>query len=586
MEGAVPTRAAAMLFALKAMVHRTVRSWQDAINGDVRRWPQSSRAQNDQVWGEVLSPLYLAEHEDQRQLVLGKVENLRVAVRAFDGIEVPANGTFSFWAQLGRPVARRGFVPGREMREGCIIPTIGGGLCQMSNALYQAALEAGLEIVERRGHSQVIDGSAAQAGRDATVFWNYVDLRFRSARGMRIEAVMDGEQLRVRILKAEARAVQRKPLMIVKAATRGGAAPASCDSCNEHDCFRRADLAPMGEVKRTVFMVDAVTPEFNAWISTMRKKRDSLLLPLQGRAQYGWNTEEFARVRTFPLLTLRRALASRIAGRTAASRQALNLRYRQRIARAYAKALHYLDEHVVVTQELLPYLWESGALQGRSFDVLMSGPSMEQLQQQLDQASKQHPASTTLKDFRAPAALLALEAKALREARSIVTPHTWLAAQYRHAVLLPWAVPRPATSLARRANRIVFPAATLGRKGAYELRSAARTLGFSLTLMGPVLEAANFWEGIAIDRLARGDADWLDGVGLVVLPAWAEGRPAALLQALQAGVPVIATRACGLPPQENLTLIDAGDVDALILALQDHLAEATGGKQTRTGSGS
>ncbi|MFL6659101.1 MAG: VanW family protein, partial [Massilia sp.] len=220
MEGAVPTRAAAMLFALKAMVHRTVRSWQDAINGDVRRWPQSSRSQNDQVWGEAISPLYLAEHEDQRQLVLGKVENLRVAVRAFNGIEVPANGTFSFWAQLGRPIARRGFVPGRELREGCIIPTIGGGLCQMSNALYQAALEAGLEIVERRGHSQVIDGSAAQAGRDATVFWNYVDLRFRSARGMRIEAVMDGEQLRVRILKAEARAVQRKPLMIVKAATR------------------------------------------------------------------------------------------------------------------------------------------------------------------------------------------------------------------------------------------------------------------------------------------------------------------------------------------------------------------------------
>jgi hypothetical protein len=580
----VPTRRAALVFALKAMVHRTIRSWHDAINGDVRRWPQQSCGQHDQVWGEARSPLFSAGQEDQRQLVLGKVENLRVALRAFHGVEVPANGTFSFWAQLGRPVARRGFVPGRELREGCIIPTIGGGLCQISNALYQAALDAGLEIVERRGHSQVIDGSAAQAGRDATVFWNYVDLRFRSTSPMRIEAVMDGEQLRVRILKAESRVAQRKPLAIVKAVARDGAAPASCDSCNEHDCFRRVDLAPMGGDKRTVFMVDAVTPEFDAWVSTIRKQQDTLLLPLQGRAQYGWNAQEFAKVRTFPLLTLWRALASRMAGRNAAARQALNLRWRQRFAHAYAKSLHYLDEHVVVTQELLPYLWESGALQGRSFDVLMTTLPIGQLQQQLDQANKLHPASTTLGDFRAPVALLALEAKALREARSIITPHARLAAQYRNAVLLPWALPRPAASLPRRGHRIVFPAATLGRKGAYELRHAARTLDIPLTLMGPVLEAADFWQGIDIDHAARGDAAWLEGVGLVVLPAWVEGRPVALLQALQAGVPVIATHACGLPPQENLTLIDAGDVDALIAALQDHLAEATGGKRTRTGS--
>ena len=29
------------------------------------------------------------------------------------------------------------------MREGCIIPSVGGGLCQLSNALYGAALDAG-----------------------------------------------------------------------------------------------------------------------------------------------------------------------------------------------------------------------------------------------------------------------------------------------------------------------------------------------------------------------------------------------------------------------------------------------------------
>jgi vancomycin resistance protein YoaR len=61
--------------------------------------------------------------------------------RAIDGVVVPAGGVFSFWAQVGRPVARRGFAPGRELREGCLVPSVGGGLCRLSNALYQAALE-------------------------------------------------------------------------------------------------------------------------------------------------------------------------------------------------------------------------------------------------------------------------------------------------------------------------------------------------------------------------------------------------------------------------------------------------------------
>ena len=63
-----------------------------------------------------------------------------------------------------------GFVAGRELREGCMVSSIGGGLCQLSNALYAAALEAGCEIVERHAHSKVVPGSLAERGLDATVF--------------------------------------------------------------------------------------------------------------------------------------------------------------------------------------------------------------------------------------------------------------------------------------------------------------------------------------------------------------------------------------------------------------------------------
>lgn len=88
------------------------------------------------------------------------------------------------------------------MRQGCIIPTLAGGLCQMSNSLYRAAREAGCEIVERHGHTAAIPGSPFPPGEDATVFWNYVDLRFRDTRAMSISVKLDRDSLIVRLVGA------------------------------------------------------------------------------------------------------------------------------------------------------------------------------------------------------------------------------------------------------------------------------------------------------------------------------------------------------------------------------------------------
>lgn len=84
---------------------------------------------------EVRSPLWTTESLVERSLQLGKVQNLRVATALLTGVAIPANQVFSFWRQLGRASRRKGFVEGRELREGCMIPALGGGLCQLSNAL-------------------------------------------------------------------------------------------------------------------------------------------------------------------------------------------------------------------------------------------------------------------------------------------------------------------------------------------------------------------------------------------------------------------------------------------------------------------
>src|SRR5687768_7254544 len=172
----VPTRKDAMLFSGKAVLLRIKRSFTDLTRTRVRRHAVGSALASAPLAATSETRLWTETTPEERFLVAGKIHNLRVAIAKLNGVEVAAGETFSFWKQIGRAGRHRGFVVGRELREGCIIPNIGGGLCQLSNGLYDAAIKAGYEIVERHPHTQVIAGSLAEKGRDATVFWNYIDL--------------------------------------------------------------------------------------------------------------------------------------------------------------------------------------------------------------------------------------------------------------------------------------------------------------------------------------------------------------------------------------------------------------------------
>src|SRR5580704_15220807 len=163
------------------------------------RLSKSSDARGPLIVGASQTPLWSDERPGERAYQLGKVQNLRRAAAALNGVAVPSGAVFSFWKQIGRASRRRGFVTGRMLQQGCLVPATGGGLCQLSNALYDAALQAGCAIVERHAHSRVVPGSAAAFGRDATVAWNYVDLRFRAAQPIEIEARLSRDELIVRL---------------------------------------------------------------------------------------------------------------------------------------------------------------------------------------------------------------------------------------------------------------------------------------------------------------------------------------------------------------------------------------------------
>ena len=526
------------------------------------------------------APLFTTQSGAEFSLQAGKVHNLRLAVRAVHGVIIPAGASWSFWSHVGRPSRRRGFVPGRELREGCVIPAIGGGLCQLSNALHDLALNAGLEVVERHGHTQRLPDSITIPGRDATVFWNYVDLRLRAPTAWQIEARMEHGELRVQI-RAKQETASPAPSGKTNDRNPGastppqaGHAPESCDTCGMVRCFRHAEMEQLRGQRRVAWLVDEWWPEFATWMAMERQKQDWLMVPLNGArwrtTSYPWSTKGWAKVCEEPLFTLRRSWRSRRLQREGAARQQALLNFSAELARRYARCLPFDALHVVVSQTLLPHLWSIGALAGRTFDVLMQRPPMGELHRALDSAALRHPESRTIGDFRASEALVQAEAEALAAAARLITPHTDLARLAGpKAHLLAWQTPlakEPASSVAvSHSNTLIFPAATLARRGCYEVREAARALGATVVLGGPVLEAEGFWEGIP--TVAAGEK-WREHAGVIVLPAWAGSQPRRLLQALSEGRQVITTKAAGLGAGDRVTLVPEGDPAALAQAIR------------------
>jgi hypothetical protein len=561
-----PTRLSALLFEAKAAVFKARRLARDVADGP----PLLSRSSSPSFGhpaGSSSTPLWSDTRLAERAMQWGKVHNLRVAARALDGTTIPAGSVFSFWRQLGRPTRARGFVSGRMLKEGCLVPSVGGGLCQLSNALYDVALQAGCEIVERHGHSRIVPGSRAASGRDATVAWNYVDLRFRARRDLILRVGVGRDTLDVMLLAAEPNGIHSQQLETPPAP---GEHAESCGTCDRTTCFRHETVSEM-PIGRTAFLVDANWPEFRAYVARAKNSGDVLGLPFDGARwglrRYAWDTSGYGRVTASSLIPLARAVALRLA-KQGSRRRPIELWAAKMQARQMARALTAEVTEVCVAQSLLPYLWRDGHLGGRKFSVLMTRLPMAEIQARLDAAALAHPERRTLSDFRADPDLVATEAEALAAADSIVTPHAEIAELFgKHAVRLEWsmpkALPRTAAGVPRR---IAFPGPTLARKGAYELREAARALDLEIVLTGNELEGAGFWDGI---RIRRADgSNWLDGVMAVVQPALLEEAPRALLAALASGIPVLATKACGLGERPGVTIVPPGDVSALIEVLR------------------
>jgi vancomycin resistance protein YoaR len=108
----------------------------------------------------------------------GRLHNVQLVAELIDGALVAPGARFSFNQTTGERNAAKGFESAPVIINGELESGIGGGVCQVSTTVFNAAFEAGLSIEKRTNHALYI--SHYPLGRDATVNYPDLDLVFRN----------------------------------------------------------------------------------------------------------------------------------------------------------------------------------------------------------------------------------------------------------------------------------------------------------------------------------------------------------------------------------------------------------------------
>jgi vancomycin resistance protein YoaR len=105
-----------------------------------------------------------------------RIHNVQLVSHLVDKHLIAPGETFSFNGTTGERTADKGFREAPVIINGELQTGLGGGVCQVSTTVFNAAFEAGLKITDRTNHALYI--SHYPQGRDATVDYPSVDLKF------------------------------------------------------------------------------------------------------------------------------------------------------------------------------------------------------------------------------------------------------------------------------------------------------------------------------------------------------------------------------------------------------------------------
>lgn len=104
--------------------------------------------------------------------------NLKTGVGKLNGVILMPGEELSVYDTTAPYTEENGYVEGTAYENGQVVPSYGGGICQVSTTLYNAAIYAELEIVERYPHSMTVD--YVEPSRDAAIAGGYMDFRLKN----------------------------------------------------------------------------------------------------------------------------------------------------------------------------------------------------------------------------------------------------------------------------------------------------------------------------------------------------------------------------------------------------------------------
>jgi vancomycin resistance protein YoaR len=130
---------------------------------------------------------------------LNRVYNIGLAIGKINGVIVKKGEIFSFNDTVGPMGEQQGFKEAIGFdTNGKKIKMFGGGMCQISSTIYNAALMCNLEIVERHPHSRRV--YYVPKDKDATIYYGSLDLKFKNTTNDDIKIIATSDNSNVTII--------------------------------------------------------------------------------------------------------------------------------------------------------------------------------------------------------------------------------------------------------------------------------------------------------------------------------------------------------------------------------------------------
>ena len=163
----------------KAIAARRVLA--DESHGAARRRSRAAGADDRSGAEHGRSPSVVASYTTTYGGTPGRLHNVQLVSELIDETLIAPGATFSFNGTTGERTAAKGFEEAPVIINGELQNGLGGGICQVSTTVFNAAFDAGLPIDERANHALYI--SHYPLGRDATVNYPDLDLKFSNDTG-------------------------------------------------------------------------------------------------------------------------------------------------------------------------------------------------------------------------------------------------------------------------------------------------------------------------------------------------------------------------------------------------------------------